>query len=187
MDAAYRILRYLKGTPGKGLFFKKQEQRLIEVYSDANWGGTYKDKRSTLGYCSFVWGNLVTWKSQKQRVVSKSSAESELRSLSQGISEGLWIRRVMEEINVKVDPPSKLYCDNKATISMALNSVQHERSKHVEIDRHFIREKVEEGIVCLIYLPTKLQAADVLTKGLHGPAFDSCIRKLDMTDIYAPT
>ena len=81
----------------------------------------------------------------------------------------------------------KLYCDNKAAISMTLNPVQHERSKHVEIDRHFIREKVEEGTICLIFLPTNLQAADVLTKALLKPAFDNCVSKLDMIDIYDPT
>ena len=187
MDAAYRILRYLKGTPGKGLFFRKQERRTIEVYTDASWGGTHPDRRSTSGYCSFVWENLVTWKSQKQRVVSKSSAEAELRALAQGIMEEMWLKRVLCEIQVQVDLPLKLYCDNKAAISMALNPVQHERSKHVEIDRHFIREKVEEGTICLTFLPTHLQAADVLTKALLKPAFEGCISKLDMIDIYNPT
>ena len=187
MDAAYRILRYLKGTPGRGLFFRKQELRTIEVYTDASWGGAHPDRRSTSGYCSYVWGNLVTWKSQKQRVVSKSSAEAELRALAQGIMEELWLKRVLCEIHVKVELPLKLYCDNKAAISMALNPVQHERSKHVEIDRHFIREKVEEGTICLTFLPTHLQAADVLTKALLKPAFEGCISKLDMIDIYNPT
>ncbi|XP_054789357.1 secreted RxLR effector protein 161-like [Prosopis cineraria] len=133
LEAVYRILRYLKGTPGKGFLFKKHDQRSIEIYTDADWGGTYGDRRSTSGYSAFVWGNLVTWKRQKQRVLSRSSAQSEFRALAQGITEELWIRRVMEEIQVRVDPPIKLYCDNKAAISMALNPVQHEKSKHVEV------------------------------------------------------
>ena len=187
MEAAYRILKYLKGTPGRGLFFRKQERRTVEMYTDADWGGSHPDKRSTSGYCSFVWGNLVTWKSQKQRVVSTSSAEAELRALAQGIKEELWLKRVLDEIQVNVDLPLKLYCDNKAAISMALNPIQHERSKHVEIDRHFIREKVEEGVICLTYLPTNLQTADVLTKGLLKPVFESCISKLDIINIYDPT
>ena len=100
MDAAYRILRYLKGTPGRGLFFRKQELRTIEVYTDASWGGAHPDRRSTFGNCSYVWG-----KSQKQRVVSKSSAEAELRALAQGIMEELWLKRVLYEIRVKVELP----------------------------------------------------------------------------------
>lgn len=134
-----------------------------------------------------MWGNLVPWKNQKQTVVSKSSDESKLRALAQGIMEQLWLKQVLEEMHVKADLPLKLYGNNMAAISMPLNPVQHERSKHIEIDRHFIREKVEESIACLIYLPTKLQVADVLTKGLHGPTFHSCIHKLDMINVYAPT
>lgn len=99
-----------------------------------------------------MWGNLVTWKSQKQRVVSRSSAKSELRALAQGIIEELWIRRVMEEIQVRIDPLVKLYCDNKVAISMALNPIQHERSKLEEVDRHFIRES--RGKHCMFDIPT---------------------------------
>ncbi|XP_028789076.1 uncharacterized protein LOC114745101 [Neltuma alba] len=76
MDAAYRILKYLKGTPGRGLFFKKCESRTVEIYTDADWASAPEDSRSTSGYCTFVWGNLVTWQSKKQNVVSKSSTES---------------------------------------------------------------------------------------------------------------
>lgn len=101
--------------------------------------------------------------------------------------EELWLKQVLEEIHVKVDSPLKLYCDNKGAISMALNSVQHEKSKHVEVDRHFIREKVEEGIICLTYLPTYLQVADVLTKRFYKLAFESCVSKLNMISIYNPT
>ncbi|RVX12388.1 Retrovirus-related Pol polyprotein from transposon RE1 [Vitis vinifera] len=85
MEAVYRILRYLKMTPGKGLFFRKTENRDTEVYSDADWAGNIIDRRSTSGYCSFVWGNLVTWRSKKQSVVARSSAEAEYRALAQGI------------------------------------------------------------------------------------------------------
>ena len=101
--------------------------------------------------------------------------------------EQIWLKSVLCEIHVGVELLLKLYCDNKTAIIMALNPVQHERSKHVEINRHFIREKVEEGTICLTFLPTHLQAADVLTKALLKPAFESCISKLDMISIYDPT
>lgn len=164
---------------------------MVQGYSsrnkNADWGGTHPDTRSTSSYCSFVWENLVSWKSQKQIVVSKSSAESELRALAQGIMKELQLKRVLEEILVKVDSPLKLYCDNKAAISVALNPIQHEKSKHVVVDRHFIKGNVEEGIICLTFLPTNLQATNIMTKGLHKPTFESCINKLDMISIYDPT
>ena len=89
LEAVYRILRYLKMTPGKGIFFKKGMNKDIEVYSDADWAGSVKDQRSTTRYCTYVWGNLVIWSSKKQSVVARSSAEAEYRALAQHICEGM--------------------------------------------------------------------------------------------------
>eukprot|EP00257_Ricinus_communis_P027384 XP_025014798.1 uncharacterized protein LOC112536351 [Ricinus communis] len=97
-EAVYRILCYLKRTPGKGLFFKKNEKRGVEVYTDADWAGSITDRRSTSRYCTFVWGNLVTWRSKKQNVVARSSAEAEFRSMAQGVCEILWLKRVLQEL-----------------------------------------------------------------------------------------
>ena len=80
-----------------------------------------------------------------------------------------------------------MYSDNKSAINITHNPVQHDRMKHVEIDRHFIKEKIEEGTVCRSYVPTDNQLVDVLAKGLHGRRFDDCIGKLGMDDIYSPT
>ena len=91
MEVVNRILRYLKMTPRKGLLYKKNDTRDVEVLSDANWAGDVLDRRSTSGYCFYVWGNLVTWKNKKQFVVSRSSVEAEFRSLALGICEGIWI------------------------------------------------------------------------------------------------
>ncbi|RVX04688.1 Retrovirus-related Pol polyprotein from transposon RE1 [Vitis vinifera] len=121
MEAVYRILRYLKMTPGKGLFFRKTENRDTEVYSDAGWAGNIIDRRSTSGYCSFVWGNLVTWRSKKQSVVARSSAEAEYRALAQGICEGIWIKRVLSELGQTSSSPILMMCDNQAAISIAKN------------------------------------------------------------------
>lgn len=154
LEAVYRILRYLKGTPGKGLFFKKNEQRSIETYTDVDWAGSITDRRSISGYCTFVWGNLVTWRSKKQSVVAKSNAEAEFRAMAQRICELLWLNRVLEELKRTVEQPMKLYCDNKVTISIAHNLVQHDKTKHVEIDHLFIKKKLEVGMfACLLFLP----------------------------------
>ena len=87
MEAIYRILKYLKRTPRKGLFFKKNEVKSVEAFTDADWAGFVDDKRSTFVYCTLVWGNLVTWRSKKQTVVTQSSAKAEFRAVAQGICE----------------------------------------------------------------------------------------------------
>ena len=184
MTAVIRILRYLKMTPGKGLFFQRTTKKEIEIFSDADWAGSVTDRRSTSGYFSFVWGNLVTWRSKKQSVVARSSAEAEFRAMAQGICEGIWLNRLLEELRVPLKHPMVLYCDNQAAISIAKNPVHHDRTKHVEIDRHFIKEKIEEGVFKVSYTPTNCQTADILTKVLARVNFEDLTEKLGMINIY---
>lgn len=184
MEAVYRILRYLKMTPGLGLHFRKYNNRDLEVYTDASWAGELTDRRSTSGYCTYVWGNLVTWRSKKQSVVSRSSAESEYRALALGICEGMWIKRLMNELRLESPESFKMYSDSQAAISIAKNPVHHDRTKHVEIDRHFISEKVNSKIIELNYIPTKKQIADILTKALPRTSFEEFKSKLGLYNIY---
>ena len=163
-EAVYRILKYLKGSPGKGLLFKKYGHSLVEVYTDAGQVGSATDRKSTLGYCTFLGGNLVTWRSKKQNVVTRSSAKAEFRVVAHWIYEVLWIKRLLEDLKIPCNLPMKLYCDNKAAIAIAHNPVLHDRTKHVEIDKHFIKEKIEKWVICMPYLPTTEQIADILTK-----------------------
>ena len=115
-EAVHRILRYLKGTPGKGLFFKARGHPQVEAYIDADWAGCISDRRSTYGYCTYVGGNLETWRSKKQNVVTRSSAKVEFRAIAQGMCEVIWIRRILHELKVLEALPMKLYHDNKAAI-----------------------------------------------------------------------
>ncbi|KAL5732677.1 hypothetical protein ACOSQ2_032369 [Xanthoceras sorbifolium] len=186
-DTVYRILRYLKRSPGKGLIFKKHGHLQVEAYTDADWAGSVIDRRSTSGYCTFVGGNLVTWRSKKQNVVARNNAEAEFRAIAHGICEVMWIKRLLEDLKISNPLPMKLYCDNKATISIAHNPVFHDRTKHAEVDRHFIKEKLDTGIIYIPYVTTTEQVADVLTKGLPKKQFDDLICKLAMEDIFKPT
>ena len=171
LQSAYRVLKYLKATPGKGILYRRNETLRLEGYTDADWAGAVLDRRSTSGYCTLLGGNLVTWRSKKQTVVSRSSAESEFRSMALGICELLWLKIILEDLKVKWERPIRLYCDNKSGISIAHNPVQHDRTKHVEMERYFIKEKLDSGLICTLYVPTGGQLADILTKGLSNPTF----------------
>ena len=187
METVYRILRYLKSAPGKGLLFAPHGHMRVEAFSDSDWAGSIEDRRSTSGYCSFVGGNLVTWRSKKQSVVARSSAEAEYRAIALGICELMWLRTLLEDLGVTTKRPMQLFCDNKAAISIANDPVQHDRTKHIEIDRHFIKEKLISGLICLPFVKTEHQLADILTKGLSSKMFHPLCFKLGMRDIYTPT
>ncbi|GKA84106.1 putative RNA-directed DNA polymerase, partial [Tanacetum coccineum] len=147
MNVVYRILKYLKSSPGKGLFFGRNQEHEVSGYTDADWAGDRMDGKSTSGYFTFVGGNLVTWRSKKQKVVSISSAEAEFRGMVHGICELLWIRRILRDLGIELNKPLKLYCDNESAVKIANNLVQHDRTKHVEIDRHFIKDHLEKKTV----------------------------------------
>ncbi|CAL2269762.1 unnamed protein product [Prunus armeniaca] len=133
MSAVMCILRYLKVTPGKGLMFCKYGYTYVEGYTDADWASSVTDRRSTSRCFTFVGGNLVTWRSKKQKVVSRSNAEAEYRGMAQGVCELLWLRRLLRDLGFRPQKPIDLYCDNKAAITIAHNLVQHDRTKHVEV------------------------------------------------------
>ena len=186
LQAAHRILHYLKGTPGKGILFRRGRKLTIEAYTDADHGGDLDNRRSTAGYCTFLGSNLITWRSKKQTVVSRSSAEAEFRAMALGICELLWIKIILSDLRIHWEGPMRLYCDNKSAINIAHNPVHHDRTKHVEIDRYFIKEKLESGLICTPFVPSEDQLADVLTKGLPCEQFQNIVSKLGMDDIHSP-
>ncbi|XP_074370291.1 secreted RxLR effector protein 161-like [Apium graveolens] len=188
MNAVMRILRYLKSAPGKGILFTKNvDCKSVHAYSDADWAGAIDDRRSTSGYFTFVGGNLVTWRSKKQNVVARSSAEAGFRGMALGICEVLWLRLLLRDLGYLSTQPIRLYCDNKAAHDISHNPVQHDRTKHVEIDRFFIKEKLDEEIVELPKIRSEDQLADILTKYVSSRVFLKFLDKLGMCDIYAPT
>ncbi|CAL2268732.1 unnamed protein product [Prunus armeniaca] len=157
----------------------------IEAYTDADWAGSVSDRRSTTGYCMFVGGNLVTWRSKKQSVVARSSAEAEFKAMAHGVCELLWLKILFRDLRITIQGPMRLFCDNKAAISIAHNPLQHDRTKHIEIDRHFIKEKLSQGLICTPYVKTNDQLADILTKGVSSKVFESSLAKLGIQDIYS--
>ena len=182
LQAAYRVLHYLKGNLGKGILFKKNDTLALEAYTDVDYASSIVDRRSTTG--TFLGGNLVTWRSKKHNVVARSSAESQFRVNAQGLCELLWLKIILNDLRIEWDDPIKLYRDKKSAINIAYNLIQHDRTKHIEVDRHFIKEKLEEGVVCISYVPSKHQLADILTKGMNSSMFQDLVFKLGMEDIY---
>ena len=188
MNAVMHILRYLKSAPGKGILFTKNvDCQSVDVYSDAYWAGAIDDRRSTLGYFTFVGSNLITWRSKKQNVVARSSAEAEFRGMTLGICEALWLILLLMDLGYLPRQPIRLYCDNKATCDIAHNPVQHDRTKHVEVYIFFIKEKLDEKIVELPKIRSKDQLANILTKVVSSRMFSNFLSKFCMCDIYAPT
>ena len=186
MLAVQRILQYLKGTPGAGLLLQPNKELSVKGYVDADYGGSLVDRRSTTGYCTFIGGNLVTWRSKKQDVVARSSAEAEFRAMALGMCELLWLKIILDDLGIKRKKPMDLYCDNKSAISIAHNPVQHDRTKHVEIDRHFIKEKLVDGTLNLPYIRSEDQIADMLTKSLPTQRFQELTSKLGLKNIHSP-
>ena len=188
MNAVMRILRYLKSAPRKGILFTKNVNcQSVDAYSDADWAGAIDDRRFTSGYFTFVGGNLVTWRSKKQNVVARSSAKAEFRGMTLGICETLWLRLLLMDLDYLPRQPIRLYCDNKAACDIAYNPIQHDRTKHVEVDKFFIKEKLDDKIVELLKNRSEDQFVDILTKVVSRRVFSKFLDKLDMCDIYTPT
>ncbi|CAN1181640.1 Retrovirus-related Pol polyprotein from transposon TNT 1-94 [Linum perenne] len=186
LQAAHRILRYVKGAPGQGLFFSSANELVIKGYCDADWGACPDTRKSITGYCTFLGESLITWKAKKQSTVSRSSSEAEYRAMSQLSCEVQWLKQLLNDMFVTHDAPIEVYCDNKSSIHMAENPVFHERTKHIEIDCHVIRERVKNGLISLKYVCTDRNLADVFTKGLSAHRFHWILFKLGVYDIYSP-
>ena len=118
-------------------------------------------------------------------MVARSSAESEFKAIAQGLCELLWLKIILDYLRIKWDDLMKLYCDNKSINNIAHNPIQHDRTKNIEVNRHFIKEKLEEGVVCMSDVPSEHQLVDILTKGLNNSMFHDLVFKLGMEDIYS--
>ena len=186
MDAAMRVLRYLKATPGQGIFFPKEGGMDLVAYCDADWMGCSLTRRSRTGYVLLLGGAPISWKSKKQSVVSRSSAEAEYRAMANATSEILWMRWLLEGLETKQHSSTPLFCDNNAARHIANNPVFHERTKHVEMDCYFVRERVESQEIKPLYVDTKTQIAALLTKALGAKQLEFLLVKMGMRNLHAP-
>ena len=184
-QALKKILRYLKGTSGPGITYRRTGKLDLILYTDSYFASSHVDYRSTTGYCTILGGNLVTWRSKKQSVVSKSSIEAEFRAISKGIDEAMWNKYLLDDLQISYIKPIIIRCDNKSAISIAHDPVDHDRMKHVNIDRFYIQDHITQGIVKTEHVPSEDHCADIFTKGLPSRMIQYLLFKLGMKNIHS--
>ncbi|CAL2278979.1 unnamed protein product [Prunus armeniaca] len=171
MEAAKRILRYLRGTTDFGVFYKKGGKGELNVYTDSDYAGDQEDRKSTSGYVFLFSSGAVSWSSKKQPIVTLSTTEAEFITAASCACQVVWLRRIFEMLGEKQDRPTIVHCDSSSAIKLAKNPVMHERSKHIDIRFHFLRDLIKAGTVEMVHCNSQEQIADVMTKPLKLDAF----------------
>jgi len=165
-----RILRYLKGTVNLYLSFQKNQGPLITAYADADWAGDV-DRKSTTGFLIELYGNPVCWTTKKQTTVALSSTEAEYVALATASTEVVWTRNFLRELGWTIEDSTIVYEDNQSCIHL-LSKYEHQRLKHIDVKFNFIRDLSNSGIINVVYVPSELQKADILTKGIVLAKFE---------------
>jgi len=183
---ALKILFYLKNNPGRGIFISNKGHCQIRAYSDADWAACPKTRKSIIDLLVYIGDSIVSWKTKNQITISCSSCEAEYRALAATVCEVQWISYVLNDLRFSHTKLVPIFCDNQSAIYIANNQVYHERTKHIEIDCHLTREKIQSGFIKLLLVSSSLQLVDILTKPLQPNIFSSLCSKLGVLDIYNP-
>jgi histone deacetylase 1/2 len=164
--AVKRILRYIMHTLDIGLRIRKSNSTLVSAFSDADWAGSIDDRRSTGGFAIYLGSNLIWWSARKQAIVSRFSTEAEYKAMANATAEVIWVESLLDELGVKFRRPSRLWCDNLGATYLSANPVFHARAKHIEIDFHFVRERVAKKQLEVRFIASNDQVVDGFTKVL---------------------
>lgn len=182
--ALKRVLRYISGTLNLTITYSLQHNTPLELcgFTDSDWGSDLDDRRSIGGYLFLIAGGVVSWQSKKQPTVALSTTEAEYMAATQACKEALWWRSLLHEISLgfQVDKPTTIHSDNQSCIALSINSEFHARTKHIDIQHHFIREKVSDRSIVLKYVSTDDMVADILTKGLPKAKFYNLLPLMGM-------
>nr|GFA39850.1 ribonuclease H-like domain-containing protein [Tanacetum cinerariifolium] len=170
--ALKRIIRYVQGTLEFGLQLYASSRSSLVAYSDADWAGCPATRRSTFGYCVFLGNNLLSLSSKRQPTLSRSSAEAEYQSITNAVVETACLRNLLRELHIPLLTATLMYCDNVSAVYLSANPVQHQRTKHIEIDIHFVHDMVSVGQVRVLHVPSRYEYANIFTKGLPSALFE---------------
>eukprot|EP00253_Pinus_taeda_P025123 PITA_25123 len=170
--AGKHVLRYLRGTSGYGLWYRQEDEVKLCGFTDADWTGSLMDRKSTSRGIFSIESITVSWYNRKQRSVALSSVEAEYMVASLAACEAIWMRKILVGLFGSHLEPIVIYCDNQSCIKLSANPVFHDRSKHIDIRYHHIRDCVQWRIMLLSYIPTEDQDADILTKALTTRKFE---------------
>jgi len=165
-SAVKRILRYVCGTLNYGLKIKRSKSMMVSAFSDADWVGCPDDRRSTGGFTVFLGENLVSWTARKQATVSRSSTEAEYKALANATAEMMWVQKLLSELKIDHPRAARLWCDNLGAKYLSANPVFHARTKHIEIDFHFVREQVAQKLLDIRFINSGDQLADGFIKAI---------------------
>jgi hypothetical protein len=148
------------------LKIRKSDSTLVSAFSDADWTGSIDDRRSTGGFAIFFCSNLIFWSARKQSTVSRSSTEAEYKGIADATAEIMWVQTLLKELNIFSPKPAKLWCDNLGAKYLSANPVFHDRTNHIEVNYHFVRERVFHKLLIIDFVSSKDQVADEFTKSL---------------------
>lgn len=162
--ATKRVLRYVKGTLDFGILYSKSKDPRLVGFTNLDWAGFFDDKKSTSGYVFNLGTGVVTWTNKKQQAIALSSIEAKYQGTSKATCEAIWLRRMLLDMQMSQARPSPLFCNNQGMLKLAKNPNFHERTKHVKLHCHFIKQHVEDGSVMLQYCPIEDQPIGILTK-----------------------
>jgi hypothetical protein len=166
MTVLKRILLYLQDTLDFSLLLRRSSTSELVVYSSVNWAGCLNTRWSTSGYVVFLGDNLISWFSKRQNTVSRSSAEAKYRVVANGVAQTYWLHQLLMELHSSLSGSTLVYCDNISGVYLVPNPVQHQHMMHIEIDLHFIHDKVVIGEVHILHVLTTSQFTDIFTKGM---------------------
>jgi len=178
--AVKRVMRYLQGTLQTKLVLGGKSLVLVG-FCDANCAGDTSDRRSTTSYVFMLGDNAISWNSKKQPTIALSTTEVEYMAISQCTREALWLRQMLSDVGFEQEKSTPIMCDNQCAIALVKNPTHHSRSKHIDIQHHFICKKVESDVIEMRYVSTAHMVADVLTKALAKPRHEDLCKKLGLT------
>eukprot|EP00253_Pinus_taeda_P019211 PITA_19211 len=184
-NAAKRILRYVQGTITYGIHYAATCSLNLIGFTDSDWAGDTIDRKSTSGYVLSLGSGPICWSSKKQTAIALSSAEAEYRGVVNATIQEIWLQHFLSELGISVHYPTVIWCDNQSTLKFCRDPVQRQRTKHIEIHMHFIRELIHDGIIDLQYCPSSEQIADIFTKTFIEQKFRFLRDRLGVKDTTA--